>query len=98
MRYASRQCAGRAKRGVPLVAHPLYNGGLCFDRHSGRWKVMGRDGTQTWYYRAVMEAELRRPLREDEIVHHRNGDPTDDRVENLQLMTRAEHVRLHTAA
>lgn len=97
VRFASRQCAGRAKRGVPLTAHPLYKGGLSFDKASGRWKIMCRDGTQTWYYRAVMEAELGRPLREDELVHHRNEDPSDDRIENLQLTTRVEHPRLHAA-
>jgi hypothetical protein len=29
------------------------------------------------------------------VVHHRNGDPTDNRIENLEVMTLAEHNRLH---
>ncbi len=28
-------------------------------------------------------------------VHHINEDPTDDRIENLMVMTKAEHTRLH---
>lgn len=28
-------------------------------------------------------------------MHHRNEDKTDNRVENLHLMSRAEHNRLH---
>ena len=35
-----------------------------------------------------------RPSR-DEILHHINNDKTDNRLENLQVMTRAEHNRLH---
>lgn len=30
------------------------------------------------------------------IVHHKNGDITDNRPENLEMMTIGEHVTLHT--
>jgi len=30
-----------------------------------------------------------------EVIHHINGDSTDDRFENLQLMTFSEHLTLH---
>lgn len=59
---------------------------------------MCRDGTQMWYSRAVMEAELKRPLLPSELVHHRNEDPSDDRPGNLRLTTRVEHPTLHAAA
>jgi uncharacterized protein (DUF1330 family) len=45
--------------------------------------------------RLVMEQHLGRPLHADEDVHHINGNKTDNRIENLQVMLHAEHSRLH---
>lgn len=54
-----------------------------------------RDGKQKLLHRVIMEEYLGRPLESDEIIHHINGNPFDNRIENLFLTTRSEHKKLH---
>lgn len=46
-------------------------------------------------HRVVAERMLGRELTRNEVVHHVNGDKHDNRPENLEVMTRAQHVREH---
>ncbi len=46
-------------------------------------------------YRLVMERHLKRYLSPDEIVHHKNEITTDDRIENLEVMSQSKHASLH---
>ncbi len=47
------------------------------------------------HHRVVMENHLGRLLTEDEVVHHLNEDKKDNRIENLEVMTKEEHGRHH---
>lgn len=46
-------------------------------------------------HRIVLEKHLGRHLEADEVVHHKNGNKQDNHFENLEIMGRAEHLKLH---
>jgi hypothetical protein len=54
----------------------------------------GQKTITIYEHREVMEGLLGRKLTRNEQVHHINGDPQDNRPENLQVLTNAEHQRL----
>lgn len=62
---------------------------------SRRVRLTRPDGRRVWRYRLVMEQHLGRELGRDELVHHVNEDPLDDRLENLELTDRSAHASLH---
>lgn len=46
-------------------------------------------------HQVVMETALGRYLRDGEVVHHKDGDKQNNKIENLELTKQSDHIRHH---
>jgi hypothetical protein len=60
-------------------------------------KIGVGNGTYGFEHRIIMEKHLGRKLKPFpiEIVHHKNGDKLDNRIENLEVITASKHAKKH---
>lgn len=59
------------------------------------YRLIRVNGKRVSEHRHIMEQHLGRKLKRSEQIHHINGDSLDNRVENMMVLTNAEHQRLH---
>lgn len=53
------------------------------------------NGKRQLQHRYIMEQHLGRELHKNEVVHHINENKHDNRLDNLQLLSRSDHAKLH---
>lgn len=75
----------------------------CVHKKTGKYLERGYymvsvNNVQIPEHRFIMEQFLGRKLSKDEIVHHKNHDKLDNRIENLEITTRAKHAAHHSVS
>jgi len=88
--------------GDPLFS--IYDKERGFSYNSDGYKRVYVNGKLVYEHILIVEKDIGRKLFKhptdpglDEVVHHDNETKDDNRIENLILMTRSQHVSLHHA-
>lgn len=89
-KYCGWDCKVRHERGDK---HPAWKGGKSQRKSNGYVRVYNPDTGETREeHRLVVEKNIGRRLNTWELVHHKNGVKNDNRLENLEVLTRTSHV------
>ena len=59
------------------------------------YKYEYKDGSKQFEHRRIAELKIGRKLRKGEIVHHMDGNKLNNDPDNLVVLSRADHGRIH---
>lgn len=95
--YCSHKCYSESKKGIKRYPDPSLSPAWKGGRHisSGGYINVRFPGKYVGEHRILMETKLGRKLLKSEHVHHINGIRTDNRLENLIVLTASEHMAHH---
>jgi len=90
-KYCSKMCYHKSNSGSGHYAFKS-EGSVRFD---GYVRVTLPGSARRYLHRVVMEEKLGRPLLPTEHVHHRDGNPSNNNPDNLEILDSCLHSRLH---
>lgn len=76
--------------------HKTYNGKKVYTTRSGYEYIYNKQGQPVYVHRIQAMKMLGRYLKDNEVVHHKDEDPSNNEFSNLEIMTRKQHYRHHT--
>ena len=89
-RFCSKECM---YKGMSGKNSPVWKNG--FFRHDG-YHIICVNGQRVLKHRHVMEQHIDRPLKKTEIVHHVDGNPSNNSIDNLVIISsQAKHNNSH---
>ncbi len=96
-KYVYRKRPSGLKYKVVVKNRAWFPKGRGYSINPKGYKVLWYQGgkKQILEHRKVMQDFIGRTLESDEVVHHRNGTKTDNRIENLEVMSKRDHDKLH---
>ena len=93
-----RNLATRLIKHVNEIGSSKFGGGIGMTTDGYIWiKINGKGyhGDQIKLHRYLMQVKLGRKLKSSEIVHHIDENKLNNDIDNLMIVTRAEHNRIH---
>lgn len=99
----SRSTIDRLLKSMGKLREKKRTGSLNGKWKGGRYKMVNgyiavkvAPARYRYEHRVIMEQVLNRPLKKSEVVHHKNGNTTDNRPENLELLqSNVKHLKEH---
>lgn len=95
-KYCSRLCACRDRN---TKAHQKRAGKIGGHITGEKTRGTGTKGyikrDQKHEHRMVVEKILGRKLKSSEVVHHKNKNKHNNSLDNLEIVSRSEHIKIH---